>query len=738
MAGSFKTPGHDTGDPVWPVFALLVPVVVLAALAGVAVARDWRSAQGEASARGQELVTEVAARLTPRFDPGNPGREGSSSAMRQPLAGFVIGVSNQLLEPAPGRWPPDPQPLPPLSDPSRQALWDLAHNVHAPADTSSAVHHLEAFLHPPPSETPPTRDAKEAREPGESRHQRLALFERALALERTGSTLDPIEAFQQVLGRFPWSGSEARTEAGLAVGNLAALRIADLANGDAGLLPEDWRSNARHLADAFDHWPPSPFLSALAERLEALARSPAGQTLWEHPEQASEPIRMAETRRQRHAAALKRLGSNSPWPEAFWITDETPAWLAFQVPSQSPDPNPSPADHRTFFLLHQAWLEDGIQSTLSILDRRGDFSVRLRVGGRDLRLGGDTARLWKRQEELASLRQTLSGGFDLEVAVGLADPEAYYASQRQRLGWFGGIVGLAALAAVISTWATRRALIRQRQWNRDKSNFVSSVSHELRAPLGSIRLLAEGLERGTVTTEVHRQEYFRLIGQETRRLGALVENVLDYSRIEQGRKRYDLQPTHIASVVRDSVRVTQRSAAGKEISIALSEVPPASPDENGSAVDDERRWEVTVDGRAIQQALLNLIDNAMKHAPAGSEILVSLVFDPDSSISHPARTCRISVRDQGPGIPEADHERIFEPFFRRGSELRRETEGVGIGLSIVRHIAEAHGGVVEVDSSPGRGACFTLVLPGPETTPTPGSSSAAQPASLVPPSPDLP
>ena len=105
MAGSFKTPGHDTGDPVWPVFALLVPVVVLAALAGVAVARDWRSAQGEASARGQELVTEVAARLTPRFDPRKPGREGSSSAMRQPLAGFVIGVSNQLLEPAPGRWP---------------------------------------------------------------------------------------------------------------------------------------------------------------------------------------------------------------------------------------------------------------------------------------------------------------------------------------------------------------------------------------------------------------------------------------------------------------------------------------------------------------------------------------------------------------------------------------------------------------------------------------------------------
>lgn len=737
MAGSFKTPGQDTGDPVWPVFALLVPVVVLAALAGAAMARDWRSAQGEASARGQELAMEVAARLMPRFDPGDPGREGPSPAMRQPMAGFVIGASNQLLEPAPGRWPPDPQPLPPLSDPARQALWDQAHRVQEPAGTSF-VRHLEAFLQPHLAEAPPARDGIEAPEPAESRHQRLALFERALAWDQTESIQDRIEAFQLVLGRFPWPGSDARTEAGLAVGNLAALRIADLANGDAGLLPEDWKSHARHLAEAFDRWPPSPFLAALAERLETLARSPVGRTLWDQPEQVSEPIRMAEIRRQRHAAALKRLGSNSPWPEAFWITHETPAWLAFQVSSKSPDPDPSPADRRTFFLLHQPWLEDGIQSALSTLDRRGDFSVRLRVGERDLRVGGDTARLWKRQEELGSLRQTLSGGFDLEIAVRLADPGAYYASQRQRLGWFGGVVGLAALAAVISTGATRRALIRQRQWNREKSNFVSSVSHELRAPLGSIRLLAEGLERGTVTTEAQRREYFRLIGQETRRLGALVENVLDYSRIEQGRKRYELEPTLIASVVRDSVRVAQRSAADKEISIALTGVPPASQDENGNTADDERRWEVTVDGRAIQQALLNLIDNAMKHAPAGSEILVSLMLDPDSSASHPGRVCRISVRDQGPGIPKADHERIFEPFFRRGSELRRETEGVGIGLSIVRHIAEAHGGVVDVDSSPGQGACFTLVLPVTESVPTPGASPVAQPVSPVPPSHDLP
>jgi signal transduction histidine kinase len=117
--------------------------------------------------------------------------------------------------------------------------------------------------------------------------------------------------------------------------------------------------------------------------------------------------------------------------------------------------------------------------------------------------------------------------------------------------------------------------------------------------------------------------------------------------------------------------------------------------------DESPQWRV--DRQALQQALVNLIDNAIKHSPAGAEVTVGIERPPD-------HLC-LFVQDHGPGIPLDDQERIFEPFYRRGSELRRETRGIGIGLSIVKHIAEAHGGRVVVLSSPGTGSRFTMELP---------------------------
>jgi signal transduction histidine kinase len=246
-----------------------------------------------------------------------------------------------------------------------------------------------------------------------------------------------------------------------------------------------------------------------------------------------------------------------------------------------------------------------------------------------------------------------------------------------------------------------------------KTNFVSSVSHELRAPIASVRLMAEGLERGKVQDPARQKEYFRFIVQECRRLSGLIENVLDFSRIEQGRKQYEFEPTDLVALVRQTVKVMEPAAGEKKIQL--------------EAQLDETRFSahpslVEVDGAAIQQALVNLIDNALKHSPGGTTVTVGLDRSTNevapvspSAIGHrPSaihETLHLFVEDHGCGIPAEEQPRIFERFYRGGSELRRETQGVGIGLSIVKHIVEAHGGRVTVRSVVGEGSRFTIELP---------------------------
>src|SRR5258708_4344998 len=214
-----------------------------------------------------------------------------------------------------------------------------------------------------------------------------------------------------------------------------------------------------------------------------------------------------------------------------------------------------------------------------------------------------------------------------------------------------------------------------------KRNFVSSSSQELRAPIDSVRLMAESLERGKIADAPKQQEYFRFIGQECRRLSSLIENVLDFSRIEQGRKQYEFEPTDLRALLQQTVKLMEAYGFERQVSITLE-----LPDRQPSTFD----YQLSLDGRAIQQALINLLDNAIKHSPNGETVTVELnvLQKPNGQSVH------ISVQDSGPGIPPEEHEKIFERFYRLGSELRRETPGVGIGLSIVKHIVKAHGGGV--------------------------------------------
>ena len=230
---------------------------------------------------------------------------------------------------------------------------------------------------------------------------------------------------------------------------------------------------------------------------------------------------------------------------------------------------------------------------------------------------------------------------------------------------------------------------REAHLSRLKSDFVANVSHELKTPLALIRLFAETLELGRVPTEEKARQYYRVINKESQRLTQLINNILDFSRIEAGRKEYRFAPTPVGRIVSDVLEAYrfQIEQQGFELKV---DVAPDLP-------------EVEADSEALGQALLNLVNNAIKYSAEVKSLALAVRRDGDRVL--------ISVADRGIGVPKAEHRKIFEKFYRGESSLVHETKGSGLGLSLVEHIMEAHGGSVEIDSVPGKGSTFTLALP---------------------------
>ena len=251
------------------------------------------------------------------------------------------------------------------------------------------------------------------------------------------------------------------------------------------------------------------------------------------------------------------------------------------------------------------------------------------------------------------------------------------------------ILGVLSLLMIGGLVLTYRSVNKQVALARLKSDFVSNVSHELRTPLALIRLYAETLELGRITTSEKKHEYYSIIRKESERLTALINNILDFSRIEAGRKEYDFKETDIAELVRNTLdsyrfQIEQQGFALEE------QIEPNIP-------------KVRVDREAIARALVNLVNNALKYSDREKFLGVKLYRDKS--------VLKLEVIDRGIGIERNEQARIFEKFYRTCDPLVHNTKGSGLGLSLVRHITEAHGGDVEVESTPGHGSKFTLKLP---------------------------
>ncbi len=251
------------------------------------------------------------------------------------------------------------------------------------------------------------------------------------------------------------------------------------------------------------------------------------------------------------------------------------------------------------------------------------------------------------------------------------------------------ILGILSLMIIGGLLLTKHIVTKEMALARLKSDFVSNVSHELRTPLALIRLYAETLELGRITTREKKQQYYRIIRKESERLTALINNILDFSRIEAGRKEYEFRETDIAELVRntlDSYRY-QIEQQGFEFEESIDSNLPAVP----------------VDREAIARALVNLVNNALKYST--DEKFLGVKLHRENGV------LKLEVLDHGIGIARRDQSKIFEKFYRTGDPLVHNTKGSGLGLSLVRHITQAHGGEIAVESTPGKGSKFTLSLP---------------------------
>ncbi len=270
------------------------------------------------------------------------------------------------------------------------------------------------------------------------------------------------------------------------------------------------------------------------------------------------------------------------------------------------------------------------------------------------------------------------------------DPAWIINQTSQLRNWYLGIMSIVVAAVALglgSLWLNTRAQIRLAQ---KKDDFISAVSHELRTPLTSIRMYSEMLEKNWVKSEDKLAEYYKNMRAESERLSRLIENVLDFSRIQKGRKSYTFEPGDLNKCVENVVENMKPYAIQKGFSIKTEFAQLASS---------------VFDKDAVTQIVINLLDNAIKYARDAEDKTIIVRTKSDEKFFY------IEVEDHGPGIPYRQRKKVFEQFYRCGPEATRQTAGTGLGLALVKKFTEAHNGFVEISTAKPTGTILKVALP---------------------------
>ncbi|MCW5665705.1 MAG: histidine kinase [Piscinibacter sp.] len=327
--------------------------------------------------------------------------------------------------------------------------------------------------------------------------------------------------------------------------------------------------------------------------------------------------------------------------------------------------------------------------------------------------GTAAARTWRSPASLAQLRLLAARFLGAEAAQRLFADAARRGVPESELvphveNALAGAIGSASAHVVVAAVAEEEPLARAdilgmldeasqvralnrrlEDLDRQKDDFVSSVSHELRTPLTSIRAFAELMRDDPQMEPEQRQQFLGLVVSETERLSRLVNQVLDMAKIESGHAEWRHEPVDLRELVARAVQTTAEAFRERGAVVELQQ-PDTLPVLHG-------------DSDRLLQVLLNLLSNAVKFVPAGrGRVLVSLAAD--------ERAVRVEVQDNGPGVPAAQQQLVFEKF-RQGGEATNRPQGTGLGLPISRQIVEHHGGRMWLRSTPGQGACFGFELP---------------------------